>query len=147
MFPDCKACWGSVCCEVRQVIVITCMVVRAVDCQVRACECPRGEVWRSLLLQRSPSWQAGSSGLRLHYTQRAPDLQGSTAALPSVCADLIILLGDSTLRHMHDHKLGVRWWFRSMGGKKCDTANKMEAVEPAAVYFAQSGPRFLCKPK
>lgn len=82
-----------------------------------------------------------------------PDLSRSTAALPSVCADLIILLGDSTLRHMHGHKLGVSPWFRAtvaaatVSGKAAPLQTKWRMVEPAAVYFAPSRPRFLCKPK
>lgn len=47
--------------------------------------------------------------------RQAVGLQGLTAALPSVYADLIILLRDSTLRRMHGHKLGVSCWWRPRG--------------------------------
>ena len=72
-----------------------------------------------------------------------------TAVWPSVCADLIILLGDPTPRHMHGHKLARSLWEGSgegegagVGGRhwvgKCTTANKMEDVERAVVDCHQA---------
>lgn len=60
-----------------------------------------------------------------------------------VCADLIILLGDThTQIRMHSHKLGVshgsKWERRTTG------ANKMEDVGPALVYLAQRPPPAFC---
>lgn len=42
MVPNCNACWRSGWGGVTQAIVITCVVVRAVECQVQACESPQG---------------------------------------------------------------------------------------------------------
>lgn len=105
--------------EWHRAIVITYVVVRA------GCVSGTG-LWK-------PSGGCDAAGCyRAVLSDRQPvGLQGLTAALPSVCADLIILLGDSTLRRMHGHKLGVSCWWRPIGAiYMCESAplNKMEAA-------------------